>query len=288
MFHIILNPVAGNKKAAKNFRKVEQTLQTRGVAYELHETHEAREAEAIARDLTMKGETEIIVFGGDGTLHEVLNGLVDPSVCTLGLVPSGTGNDFATAIGLPLKPVAALTKILDGEAKPIDYLEVGDRRCMNIGGVGMDVDVLERCTQSNTKGKLKYIMQLLKSIYTYKGCPITVYRDGEEDKMYNAFLAAACNGKLFGGGVPICTAANVDDGKIHVVIVEAFEKKWPLTKALVKLLSGKILEHPRCTHYLCENVRFVPEKACTYQLDGELYQSDVIEIQVRQGLKMYR
>ena len=132
------------------------------------------------------------------------------------------------------------------------------------------------------------LMQLLKSIYTYKGCPITVYRDGEEDKTYNAFLAAACNGQQFGGGVRICPAANVDDGKIHVVIVDVIEKKWTLTKTLVKLLRGKILDHPRCTHYLCEKVRFVPNEPCTYQLDGELYQSEDIEIQVCQGLRMYR
>ena len=288
MFHIILNPVSGNKKASKNFRKVEKTLQQRGVAYELHETYAAREAEAIARELTLKGETEIIVFGGDGTLHEVLNGLVDPAVCTIGLVPSGTGNDFVAALGLPLKPEEAILRILDGAAKPIDYLQVGERRCMNIGGVGMDVDVLVHCAENNTKGKLKYIMQLLKSIYTYKGCPITVYRDGEEDKTYNAFLAAACNGQQFGGGVRICPAANVDDGKIHVVIVDVIEKKWTLTKTLVKLLRGKILDNPCCTHYLCEKVRFVPNEPCTYQLDGELYQSEDIEIQVCQGLRMYR
>lgn len=288
MFHIILNPVSGNKKAGKNFRKVEKVLQERGVEYTLHETHASREAEDIARELTQQGITELVVFGGDGTLHEVLNGLTDPSVCTLGLVPSGTGNDFATGIGLSLKPEQAILRILEGEAKPTDYLQVGEKRCMNIGGVGMDVDVLEHCAAGKKTGKLKYIMQLLKSIYTYKGCPITICREGEEDKKYNAFLAAACNGNQFGGGVRICPVAKVDDGKIDVVIVDVIEKKWALTKTIVKLLQGKMLEHPRCTHYTCDRVKIVPEKLCTYQLDGELYQAEELDIRVCQGLKMYR
>ena len=99
---------------------------------------------------------DIIVIGGDGTLHEVLNGIVDPTQVRLGLIPSGTGNDFAERIGIPESTEKALSFIIDGEAKETDYLEVGGKRCMNVGGIGMDVDVSERCNKGKLKGKIKY------------------------------------------------------------------------------------------------------------------------------------
>ena len=157
MIHIIVNPVSGKKKATKNLRIVERMLMERGIEYEIHATCEVHDGESIARRLSEQGETEFVVLGGDGTLHEVLNGLVDPSICTLGLIPSGTGNDFAGMLGLPLDAEKAMAIILKGQPQPIDYFKVGNRRCMNVCGLGMDVDVLERCQRGKMKGKLKYL-----------------------------------------------------------------------------------------------------------------------------------
>ena len=155
MYHIILNPVAGKKKALKNLRVVEEALQQRNIAYEVHQSCDVHDAEAIARRLTEAGETELIVLGGDGTLNEVLNGLADPTICKIGLIPSGTGNDFAERRGISLDPKKAIERILDGEATPVDYIDVSGTRCMNVAGLGMDVDVLERCQRGKMKGKLK-------------------------------------------------------------------------------------------------------------------------------------
>ena len=149
MYHIIFNPVAGKKKASKNLRVVEEMLKERGIAYQLHQSCDVHDAEAIARKLTEQGETELIVLGGDGTLNEVLNGLSDPTVCKIGLSPSGTGNDFAERRGIPLDPEKAMKRILDGEAQDVDYIDVSGTRCMNVAGLGMDVDVLERCQKGN-------------------------------------------------------------------------------------------------------------------------------------------
>ena len=90
------------------------------------------DAEYITRKLTTAGERELIVLGGDGTLNEVLNGIHDPSACKIGLVPSGTGNDFAARMGIPLDPEKATLRILDGEAKPVDYIDVAGTRSMNV------------------------------------------------------------------------------------------------------------------------------------------------------------
>ena len=287
MYQIIFNPTAGKKKATKGLQTVCELLKARGVAYQVHQTAEVRDAEKIARRLTKAGQNNLIVLGGDGTLHEVLNGIDDPSRCKLGLIPLGTGNDFAEAMGLPMDTKQAATLILDGEAKPVDYLQVGNRRCMNVAGLGMDVRVLELCQQGKLKGKLKYLMSLIKCLFSYKGCALTVESEGKAQER-NVLLSAVCNGTQFGGGIKVCPAASIDDGKVDVVTVDCIGGAFKLMSALLVLLRGKILQYPKTTHFLCEKVRFVPKKPCTVQLDGELYENLEMEISVGRGLRIYR
>ena len=287
MYHIIYNPVAGKKKALKNLQKVEDALKAKGAEYQLHETAAARDGERIARELTQNGEYELVVLGGDGTLHEVLNGMVDPTLCRLGIIPSGTGNDFAERLGIPKKVEKAMDLILNAQAKDTDYLQVGEVRCMNVAGLGMDVDVLERCQRGKMKGKMKYLASLVKSIFAFKGYPIAVERGGKMERR-DALIAVACNGSQIGGGIRICPNAVVDDGQISVVVVECIGGKMKLLFAFWKLLRGKILKYPATRHFLCERVRFAPDSPCTVQLDGELYTDLDLDIEIRTGLKIYR
>ena len=287
MYHIILNPVSGKKKALKNLQTVERLFSSRGVAYEVHTTCAIYDAEKIARQLTEQGVTELIVLGGDGTLHEVLNGLVDPAVCTLGLIPSGTGNDFAEKLGISLDAEKATLAILDGVAKPVDYLEVGGVRSMNVAGMGIDVDVLERCQRGKMKGKLKYLFSLVRSLFTYKGYSVEIETEGRTEQK-EVLIAAVCNGSQFGGGISICPTAEINDGKMDVVIVDCIGGAGKIIKAFIKLMKGKILEYPLTTHFCCDRVRFIPKNPCTVQLDGELYPNLNFEAKVCQGLKFFR
>lgn len=286
MYHIIFNPVAGKKTAQKNLATVERILTERGLAFERHETRAVHDAEDIARRLTLAGETQLIVMGGDGTLHETLNGLADPAQVCLGLIPSGTGNDFAEKAGLPKDAEKAISLIIDGEAKATDYLEIGGVRCMNVGGIGIDVDVLERCQRGKLKGKIKYLMSLIQSLFVFKGLPILIESEGVEEK-HNALIATACNGAQFGGGISICPTADIQDGLIDVVIVDCISK-IKLIGAFIQLMKGKILEYPLTKHFRCERVRFTPDTPCTAQLDGELYKNLQFDVKLGKGLRFYR
>ncbi len=287
MYHLILNPVAGKKKSLKNLAAVEKELSARGISYQVHKTCGEKDGTTIAKELTKAGEEELIVLGGDGTLHEVLNGIEEPSRCKIGLIPSGTGNDFATRAGLPLDAEKAIGVILDGEAKPTDFLTVGKVRCMNIAGIGLDVEVLERCKRGRMKGKLKYLFSLVQSLFSYKGITVTAISEGREEE-HDVLIAAACNGAQFGGGIAICPVADIEDGKMDVVVVERIGGKMKIIKAFLKLLKGKILEYPAATHYVADSVRFVPKTPCTVQLDGELYTDLDFEVCVGKGLRFYR
>lgn len=286
MQHIIVNPVSGKKRSVKNLRTVETLLGQAQIEYEVHTTAAAGDAEKIVRELTERGENDIMVLGGDGTLHEALNGIADPTKCRVALIPSGTGNDFAEKLGIPSKAEDAVKLFLNGEPKDIDYLQVGDRRCMNVAGLGMDVDVLERCQKGKMRGKLKYFVSLLKSFFVFKGYAIVMHRDGVEEK-HDALLAAVCNGSQFGGGIPICPPAEVNDGLMNIMVVDHIKGKWQLMKALMTLMKGKMPQYKRTTHFLCESVRFEPLTPYTVQLDGELYPNLPFEAKIGKGLKMY-
>ena len=287
MYHIIVNPVAGKKKAFKNLKKVESLLDARGVSYETHKTGGVHDAEYIARKLTEAGENELIVLGGDGTLNEVLNGISDPSVCKLGLVPSGTGNDFASHLGIPLDPEAAILRILEGEATPVDYIDVSGTRSMNVAGLGIDVDVLERCQRGRMRGKLKYLFSLVKSLFTFKGYRVQIESEGRETEVRDVLICAACNGSTFGGGIKICPGADARDGQLEIVIVDCIGGKWKIVKAFIQLLKGNILTYPLTTYFKAESVRFIPENKCPVQLDGEVYQNHAFEAKICKGLKFY-
>ena len=241
MIYVISNPTAGKKGNRKNPEVVARVFEERGIEYELYQTTRKGEGKELAEKITGNGETDILVLGGDGTLHEVLNGLKDPSKCRLGLIPSGTGNDFAETLGIPMDAMKALQPVLENRSRDVDYMTVGGKRCMNVCGVGMDVDVLERCNKGKSKGKLKYFRSLLSSLFAFKGYPITVETmNGTET--HDALLAAVCNGKTFGGGIKICPIAEADDEKLELMIVENPRGKMKIVKAFLALMKGKAME----------------------------------------------
>lgn len=286
-FHLISNPVAGKNKAAKNLKRVEEILSTRSIDYQTHLSQGERDATNIVKGLTGAGAKELIVIGGDGTLHETLNGIENVETCNVGLIPSGTGNDFAEQIGLPFDVDKAVSLIIDGEAKATDYLDIGGVRCMNVGGLGMDVDVLERCKRGKLKGKLKYLWSLLQSLFAFKGYEVELI-SGDRVEKHNALLAVACNGSQFGGGIRICPTANVSDGLLDAMVVDNPYGKWKIIKAFLALMKGKILEKPITTHFLCDTLKIIPAKPCTVQLDGELYTNLDFQAKICKGLHFYR
>ena len=289
MYHIISNPTAGKNKYSKNLHKVETYLREQGVAFETHISQSSRDATAIAKSLSEAGVEDFIVVGGDGTMNEVLNGLSDPTACRVGLVPSGTGNDFAEKVGLPFDVEAACDVIIHGEAKPTDYMEINGVRCMNVAGLGIDVDVLERCHKGKMKGKPKYVLSLIQSLFAFKGYKVEIVCDGKSETR-DVLIAALCNGGQLGGGIKICPVAEVDDGKLDAIIVDCIGGKIAIVKAFIELMKGRVLEYPLTKHVRCESIRFIPKNptTCPVQLDGELYQNLAFDAHVCTGLQFYR
>lgn len=305
MYHVIVNPEAGKNKNSKTLEKIKKVFDSYGANYVVHKSEHAGAARGIAAALTKRPtenlsfddllkqseqtekKVKLVVVGDDGTLHEVLNGIYDLSRVELGIIPSGTGNDFAAAAGIPEDVEKAAKLILERPPKETDYLEVDGVRCMNVGGLGIDVDVLVRYQKHKKHTKFTYFKSLLKSVCKYKGTQITVKANGEE-KTHTAFVAAACNGSQFGGGIKICPPADPSDGKIDVIVVDYVKGFFGIVGLLFKLVRGKIHLHKKAERFTCDEVCFLTDEPCPLQLDGEIYENLKFEAKLKKGLMIYR
>lgn len=234
---------------------------------------EAKAAEP-SNDLSLSNNT-VIAIGGDGTFHEVLNGM-DFGAARLGLVPAGRGNDYAVGAKISFDPKEAMQTIVHGKPVARDYIQVGDRRCLNVCGTGLDVEVL-KLTEEN---KNTYIFSLSKLLLNYKPYTVQVERDGFTQE-YKCVMAAFCNGTQFGGGIKICPPAKNDDGKMDLMIVKP--PKGPTIMAMPAFVAGQHMAKDWVEHVVCENAKITVMNAGNIEIDGEIYPDNVLDARIVKG-----
>ena len=290
MLNIIVNPIAGGKrgkKIKKALDKVRSHLNDKQIEYQILQSQFKGHATVLTKNLIENGATNIIIMGGDGSLHEVINGFSNFENVALGLIPCGTGNDFASALNIPLDPIKALDIILEGKAQYTDFMQLPTVRGMNVVGMGIDVDVLVRYSKLKRKNKFGYTWCLIKTLLNFDYTSFTSQVNGEE-KQHTSFIAAIANGNVYGGGIKICPPANPTDNKLNFLTVNEIPKS-KILGALIKLLGGKILSFKQTEHRTCEKVIITTEKPYVVNVDGELYPDIPFEVKiVSNTLKMYR
>ncbi len=281
MFDFIVNPKAKNGKAEKFIAIIENFMTERKLDFAIHTTSAPKEAIAIAKRLSDSGATNIVAVGGDGTVHEVLNGM-DCEKVNLGIIPCGSGNDFVVAANIPLNPQEALENLVNSTPKATDYMVCDGVKGINIIGTGIDVDILKRCKKSKIlRGKMQYVYSLVISLIKFKFYKFRIHREnGKEDK--EALIACVGNGSQFGGGIRMCPGAEIDDGKLDFVIAGKL-KKIKIPYSFVKLMKGKILEQDFASKELVENVKIDFDSPVTVQIDGELYDDLNFDLSIVKG-----
>lgn len=282
MLDFIINPKAGGKHGAKIKNAtniIENILKSENTKYRFHYTEYPKHATAIAKDLNENGATTIIVVGGDGTLHEVINGITDFGKTALGLIPCGTGNDFAAAVDIPEDVTAALNLILHGKAQFTDYMQLPTVRGINITGMGLDVEVLKKYEHAKRKTKLTYTMCLIKSLLSFKYSDFDVIADDGEKINYHSIIACVANGYRYGGGISICPPASPYDNALDFVAMKRMNK-FKLIGGFIKLKKGKVLSLPQAVHFKTEKIKIIPKGEYTVQVDGQLYENIPFEISV--------
>ncbi len=285
---IIYNPFAGGeKKMKKNLALVEDKLNALKIVYRLHRSEYAKHAIALTKEAIANGAKTVVAMGGDGTLNEVLNGLYNFENITFGLLPCGTGNDFAAHCRLPEKVDEALDVILTKPATYIDFIQMPELRAVNVVGTGLDVKVLQLYSALQKKTKIGYFNSLIRALFTYKCSHFTAVVDGVK-KEYKSFISALANASMFGGGLKIAPGADIADGKLNFVYVEEI-RGLKLIPALLKLKKGKVNEIKQAHIELCEKIEIKSENCPVINLDGELYENRPFSAEiVHNVLKMHR
>lgn len=290
MFHLIVNPIAGGKNGRRMIKKlalIESRLIERGIEYSVSFSKEKGDMKTIAETLVNGGATDIVCVGGDGSLHEVINGITDFSKINLGLVPCGTGNDFANALKLPLDPVKAIDLIIDGKPKYTDFLQLPTVRCINIAGIGIDVEVLKKYEALKKKNKFGYTKCLIKTLFNFDFTDFTA-DFGEKKEKFRSFIACVANGTTYGGGIPICPVADPTDRLLDFVAVREL-KGLKIIGAFMKLKAGKLLSLKQSFHTRAQKIKIETELPYSVNVDGELYDNIPFSVEVvSDKLKMYR
>ena len=288
MYHIIVNPQGGKGKSLKALTTVEEIFKNNNAQYVVHKTEYAGHATEIARELSKTPDTNIVVMGGDGSFHEVLCGIDNFDNVTLGLIACGSGNDFIKKSGHSTKIKDAVQTILNGKVGYVDYMELGKYRCLNVGGGGMDVDVLLKYANCKTlKGKAAYYYSLFYTLLHTRFHHLRITADGVT-KDTSAFMIGVGNGGFIGGGIPICPNAIVDDGLLNVGYVSEM-KKSKIIFRLFKFLKGKHVGTDWGGEYTAKKVTIEALDDSRFELDGEIIDDTKLDIEVvHNKLKMFR
>jgi diacylglycerol kinase (ATP) len=227
-FYIILNPVAGKGAAIRAAIKLSAALDRLGAGYEVGSTRKPRHGIELARRAAESGAySAVVAVGGDGTVHEVANGLLrasDPEpTLPMGIVPAGSGNDFARLAGSGRTPRQAAGVLVTGTVRSVDVGRVNETHYFTNGiGAGFDARVaFEARGIRYLRGVPLYAVALVKMLPTYRAVHMRIEADGEVLADRPMTLATVGNGGRHGGGFWICPDARVDDGVLDLCLADA-------------------------------------------------------------------
>lgn len=288
-YHIIVNQTAGNYKNKAKIQQVYNQLTSEKKPFKIYQTRFAGEERIIAEKIiqTMVKADRILVIGGDGTLSNVLQGVGDVAV---GYIPTGSGNDFARGVQIPLDPLAALKKFETSEGIKLNIItyKINNQAhvALNNVGVGLDAAVVAKTNQSKSKkilnrlhlGNLSYIVILFRLLFQQKPFPVEISTDDYFLQVNNAFLLTVTNHPYFGGGIPLWPDADIHSNQIDVVLIKRYNI-FKLLYLLILIVTRRQMNHSDITHLKTDSLKIKILNPEYLQADGEDAPQQPYEIQ---------
>jgi len=282
---VIVNPIAGNGRAHHLGPRVEAWLSERGRGARLMETRERGHAERLAAAAGDLGHDRIVVVGGDGTIHEVVNGVMADGKLTagqrlsIGVVPAGSGNDLVRDLLLPMDPIAALAIATGEQERIIDVARADDtrgriRHFVVAGGVGFDAQVAHVMFRHRLpwqKGRAGYFLSTFIELMRFRNRRLQLRlatRDGDVRSERVSLLVAFANGPYLGGGMQICPGAEVADGFLDLCVAGDLSRIEAL-RLLPGMYKGAHVGHPKVEFLRAAAIEFTADEDTLVHLDGE-------------------
>ncbi len=276
----IVNPTAGRGTAAKKLPKLEKLLESKGVDHQLLQTTGPGDAQQFAQE--RRNDFDLVtVFGGDGTMNEVLNGLVGGST-PMAVMPIGTGNDFVRSARLPMKLEPALDNLLNGKPRICDLgVFNGERHFINVVGIGFDAYAnMQSRKIKRLKGTAVYVVAVFKTLRQWSAVPMKIEMDDNEIDDHS-YLTCIANGWSVGGGLSLAPDAHLQDGLFdvcHVADISSGKIVWNFPK----LTNGKVNDLEEVTIRRSKKVRISSEEPLPMHMDGEIIDGEnkVFEVEI--------
>jgi len=286
--------MAGNGKGLRMWKQTEQYLEKQRVTYHVSFTEYAGHAGELLEKIDENRVHGVVVVGGDGTIHEVVNKLVHKKVA-LGIVPAGSGNDLARSLGVPFDVEGAWSRILKGSYHLIDIPKVGNEHYISIAGLGFDGKVAEVTNRSRSKrflnkvglGGLSYVLNIFRVLFTYQPSDVSVEVDGRLYTFEDVWLIAVANLPYYGGGIKICPDASGNDGALDICVVSGIGR-WELLFVFPLAFKGKHIKHRNVTMLRGASINVSPNASMVMQCDGEIVHNGASDFSVKEkALKIF-
>jgi diacylglycerol kinase (ATP) len=221
---LLVNPTAGGGRAARIGREVAVRLHDAGLAVRQLAGRDIRESQDLAHEAVARGTDALVVVGGDGMVHLALQAVAVTDTL-FGVVPAGSGNDFARALGVPLRDVtAAAAIVVTGTERRIDLGRTDSQWFGGVVAAGFDARVNDRANRMSwPRGRMRYNLAMLVELGVFQAVPYTLDLDGETWQT-SAMLVTVGNIPSYGGGMKVTPDAVIDDGLLDVMIVKPLSK----------------------------------------------------------------
>lgn len=270
---VILNPYANRWGAQAQVPAVHAAFARADLTCDLQMTTEGEEATAMAERAALEGYDAVVAAGGDGTVSEVVNGLIraagDSPTRPLGILPIGTGNDFSDMNGIPRLLDEAVATIAAGKTRQIDAGRVNDHFFGNNCAVAMEPMVtIENIRMRRLSGNIRYVAALVKSLLKLKAWQMHIRWDGGEIDS-PTLLLSVCNSPRTGGLFYMAPPAVTDDGLLDFVFVPEIPK-WQVLAILPRLFKGTHLNHPLVQHGRTRRLSLESDPGTPIHADGEV------------------
>lgn len=280
----VVNPSAGAGAARRAWPGIARQLEELAVRF----TEGPGHAAVLARELADAGFDPIIAAGGDGTLHEVVNGLLPGRAgVRVALIPLASGGDFSRTLGLS-RVSDALRAIREGCVREVDVLrvrfETGERFAVNAASFGLGARVAEgaRRWPRFLPGTLRYLAAAIPPLAAGEAFDIRISIDGAPPLEYRITTGALANGRYQGGGIHIAPEAAIDDGRMDVTIVEQVSLA-EVCAHLPILYNGKLLTYKKVRHAKAVRVKVEGSARVPVEVDGELAGTLPLEAEIVPG-----
>ena len=270
---IIVNPAAGTAGDREPLEQLRDRLRAAGHRVDVMETAASGDAERLAAVAASAGVDVVVAAGGDGTLNEVVNGVASAadglSRCTIGLLPAGTGNDFARTLGIA-DADAAIAALVDGHVRAVDLVSLGDRVFLNASAGGFTAETSANVTSGlkQAVGPLAYLIGGARALLEHEPTRARVEAGGRVIEA-DLQLFAVCNGTFIGGGHQLAPDARPDDGLMEVCLVRA-TSTLDFLALLPRLSTGDHVEDDDVVYFRTREVTLTFQKPTQVNTDGEL------------------